>query len=181
MDTEKHFSLELKQNFLSSAITDISAYIQLTDTKVSILMGAIVALIVGGFACYEPIGKIISKINPCSWIGIILVIFIVLLCLSVVFVFAFGLLTVKWHSSDNSYKSKWFLLQNTKIYTSEAYLKDINAMSDEDIIENMAIELYKLNDINRQKYKTMKLVTISFACSIGFAIVISLLLVASLI
>ena len=43
---------EIKQAFLSSAISDISAYIQLADTKVSIIMAAAVALIVGLFACY---------------------------------------------------------------------------------------------------------------------------------
>ena len=31
---------EIKQAFLSSAISDISAYIQLADTKVSIIMAA---------------------------------------------------------------------------------------------------------------------------------------------
>ena len=41
---------EIKQAFLSSAISDISAYIQLADTKVSIIMAATVALIVGLFA-----------------------------------------------------------------------------------------------------------------------------------
>ena len=35
-------TIEIKQNFLASAITDISTYIQLADTKVSIIMGAVV-------------------------------------------------------------------------------------------------------------------------------------------
>lgn len=60
---------EIKQAFLSSAISDISAYIQLADTKVSIIMAAAVALIVGLFACYEPIGKLIASVKPCSWQG----------------------------------------------------------------------------------------------------------------
>ena len=47
--------LEIKQSFLASAITDISTHIQLADTKVSIIMGALVALIAGILACYEPI------------------------------------------------------------------------------------------------------------------------------
>lgn len=48
---------EIKQNFLASAITDISTYIQLADTKVSIIMGAVVAILVGIAACYEPIER----------------------------------------------------------------------------------------------------------------------------
>ena len=53
-----------KEEFLSNAIVDISSYIQLTDTKVSIIMGAIVAIIVGVVACYEPIYYIIKLISP---------------------------------------------------------------------------------------------------------------------
>ena len=36
-------------------------------------------------------------------------------------------------------------------------------MNDNDIITNMAAELYKLNDINRQKLKTVKLTLIVFS------------------
>ena len=36
---------EIKQAFLASAISDISSYIQLSDTKVSIIMAAMVALV----------------------------------------------------------------------------------------------------------------------------------------
>ena len=64
---------EMKLTFLSNAISDISTYIQLADTKVSIIMGTVVALIAGVIACYEPIGKIVSSIKPCSWIGILFV------------------------------------------------------------------------------------------------------------
>lgn len=37
-DRENKKTLEIKQNFLASAISDISTYIQLTDTKASIIM-----------------------------------------------------------------------------------------------------------------------------------------------
>ena len=56
-------SNELKQAFLSCAISDIATYIQLADTKVSIIMGALVALIAGIFACYEPIFQAFSNIH----------------------------------------------------------------------------------------------------------------------
>ena len=61
---------EIKQAFLSSAISDISGYIQLADTKVSIIMAATVALIVGLFACYEPIETFFASVKPCSWQGV---------------------------------------------------------------------------------------------------------------
>ena len=73
MDTNAGGCLnEMKQSFLASAIADIATYIQLADTKVSIIMGALVALIAGTMACYEPIADIISRVKPCSWIGICL-------------------------------------------------------------------------------------------------------------
>lgn len=52
---KNHGTVEMKQSYLSNAISDISANIQLVDTKVSIIMAAIVAIIIGGLACYEPI------------------------------------------------------------------------------------------------------------------------------
>ena len=66
-DRENKKTLEIKQSFLASAISDISTYIQLTDTKVSIIMGAVVAILVGIAACYEPIGDVVNKITTCSW------------------------------------------------------------------------------------------------------------------
>ena len=64
-NTEKK-TIEVKQSFFSSAISDISAYIQLVDTKVSIIMAAVVAIIMGGGACYELIENLISLVKPCS-------------------------------------------------------------------------------------------------------------------
>ena len=71
---------EIKQAFLSSAISDISGYIQLADTKVSIIMAAVVAFIVGLFACYEPIGQFITRMKPCSWKGVAFFNFVSTIC-----------------------------------------------------------------------------------------------------
>lgn len=157
---------EMKLTFLSNAITDISNYIQLADTKVSIIMGALVALLAGIMACYEPIGKIISSIKPCSWIGVLFVLFSILCVISVVAVFIFGILTIRGHVSRINFASKWYLTKDTKSYSFDLYLTDLNAMSKSDIIDNMAAELYKLNDINRQKSKTMSWTMRFFAISL---------------
>lgn len=66
---------EIKQAFLASAISDISSYIQLSDTKVSIIMAAMVALVAAVVSCYEPILCALDKIKPCSWVGVAIVIF----------------------------------------------------------------------------------------------------------
>lgn len=149
-------SVEVKQAFLSSAISDISAYIQLADTKVSIIMAAVVAIVVGAFSCHDLIAKAINQINPCSWLGVSLTILTIVLIISLIGVFWFGMLTIRSHTSKIGYKSKWFLPQSTTEYSFDAFKEDVHAMTDADIIENMAAELYKLNDINRQKIKTNK-------------------------
>lgn len=171
---------EMKQNFLSSAIVDISTYIQLADTKVSIIMGSVVALLVGGFTCYEPINNLLTTIKPYSWMGIVITILLIVLLLSVILVFLFGILTIKGHVSDIGYKSKWFINQSTKKYSFDSYKNDIDEMDKKDIIENMTAELYKLNDINRQKSKTMRWVIRAFASSLISALSIILILIINL-
>lgn len=174
-------SIEVKQSFLSSAISDISSYIQLADTKVSIIMAAVVAIIMGVFACYEPIKELISFVKPCSWKGVALLISTTVLALSIIGVFVFGILTIRSHTSKIGYKSKWFLPQSTIEYSFDAYKEDVLSMSNEEVLINMAAELYKLNDINRQKNVTYKWALCSFSAtliSIGIICVLFLSSVA---
>ena len=177
--TTQKGTIEIKQAFLSNAISDISSYIQLSDTKVSIIMAAIVALIAVVASCYEPIFSVLIKIKPCSWLGVLIIIFSVLLLISLIAVFVFGILTIRGHSSNIGYKSKWFLPQSTKEYSFDAYKRDVQLMDDEDIIDNMTAELYKLNDINRQKLKTNKWGIRSFSATLISAAVICVLLAIS--
>lgn len=170
---------EMKQSFLSSAITDISAYIQLADTKVSIIMGTLVALIAGILACYDPIIKVISNVSPCSWVGISIVIFSSLCLFSVIAVFVLGILTIRAHSSIINYKSKWYLPQSSQVYSFDEYRQDVVSMTKKDIIENMAAELYKLNDINRQKSKTMKWAIRFFSFALFTVSILGVLLLIS--
>ena len=158
-------TVEVKQTFLSNAISDISSYIQLADTKVSIIMAAVVAIVVGVFACYEPIGELIALVKPCSWQGVAFIILATLLAVTTISVFVFGILTIRSHVSKIGYKSKWFLPQSTKEYSFDSYKEDVLSMDDEDVIVNMAAELYKLNDINRQKQATYKWSLRSFSCT----------------
>ena len=124
-------------------------------------MAAVVAIIMGGFACYEPIEELIFLVKPCSWQGVSLIIATTVLVVSIIGVFAFGLLTIRSHASKIGYKSKWFLPQSTKEYSFDEYKEDVLYM-----IVNMAAELYKLNDINRQKSATYKWAIRSFSASL---------------
>lgn len=155
--------IEIKQSFLASAISDISTYIQLTDTKVSIIMAAVVAIIVGIASCYELIGCSIVNIEPQSWSCALFKILVGVGAIEIVLVFLFGILTIRGHYCDIKYKSKWFLSKSTKEYSFDEFSKDVNKMTNEDVIKNMAAELYKLNDINRQKMKTFKWTLGSFS------------------
>lgn len=159
-------TVSVKQSFLSSAISDISTYIQLSDTKVSIIMGAVVALIAGLLACAETMIQTFRQIKPCSLFGIVIfMLFLFHLC-SLVGVFYFGILTIRGHVSNVDYKSKWFLPKSASDYSFASHRRDIKRMSDEDVIENMAAELYKLNDIYRQKSVTTKWTIYSFASTL---------------
>lgn len=172
-------TIEIKQAFLSSAISDISTYIQLSDTKVSIIMAAVVAIVVGVFSCHDFIFGAINQIKPCSWLGTSLIILIALLIVSLIGVFIFGILTIQSHSSKLGYKSKWFLPQSSSEYSFDTFKEDVFTMTDDDVIENMSAELYKLNDINRQKSRTYKWSLNCFSLFLIFAFVICVLLVLS--
>ena len=166
---------EIKQMFLANAISDLSNYIQLADTKVSIIMGSLVALVAGMLASFDTIHRAFSTIVPCTWIGVCIFVLSFLYLISILTVFIFGILTIRGHSSNTEYKSKWFIVQSTTEYTLDAYKRDLDAMTPKEVIENMTVELYKLNDINRQKSKTLKWSIETFGTSLFFLSAIGLL------
>ena len=119
-----------------------------------------------------------NKIIPSSWHVILTLLFLILCVISIALVLIFGILTIKWHSCKIDYKSKWYITKSSKEYSFKEYYKDISRMTDEDIIENMSAELYKLNDINQQKAKTMKVTIIGFSTFlISISIIVILLLI----
>ena len=159
-------NIELKQAFLSNAISDISSYIHLTDTKVSIIMAILAVMIATITACHEFImNKIL--VSKSSFLYFILIVG-VLLCfiISLAGVFIFGILTIKGHQAQLKYNSKWFIEKSVETYTFETYKKDALQMTDDDILENLTAELYKLNDISRQKLTSYKWVIRSLSVSI---------------
>ena len=169
---------EIKQVFLASAISDISGYIQMLDTKISIIMAVVAAFLALVASCYKPIFERFLSIEPCSWIGVTMIISIITSSVCLILFFVFGLLTIRGHSSKIGYKSKWFLPQTVKEYSFDAYKKDVTAMTDSDIIENMAAELYKLNDINRQKSQSCKWSLLFFSIMlVGVAVICLLFLI----
>ena len=153
---KEDINIETKQAFLSSAISDISSYIKLTDTKVSIIMAVIAAIIAAIATCYKDILDNMSSIKWCSLIGVIEILFLLAFIVGLAGVFLFGILTIRGHKPKLNYKSKWFIIDSVETYPFENYKIDVMQMTDADILDNMAAELYKLNDINRQKLNSYK-------------------------
>lgn len=73
-----------------------------------------------------------------------------------VLVYFWGLQTIKSHTCEIEFKSLWFIKEKRELYSFENYRDAVEKMTDKDIVDTMAAELYKLNDINKQKMKTMK-------------------------
>ena len=149
-------NIETKQTFLLSAISDISSYIHLTDTKVSIIMAIIAAMLATITTCHEFVISQLLIPKSCIAFFVLIVILLLVFIISLAGVFLFGILTIKGHQPKLKYSSKWFITKPVEDYTFEMYKKDVREMTDDDILENMTAELYKLNDINRQKLNSYK-------------------------
>lgn len=149
-------TVEVKQAFLSAAITDISAYIQLIDTKVSIIMGAVAAFLAALLSSAESIHSTFSTMQYSKYERCFIYLILVMGFASVVFLFITGIMTIRAHFSKVNYSSKWFLTESKNEYSYKQHINDVIMMTDQNIIENMTVELYKLNDIYKQKAATMK-------------------------
>lgn len=144
------------QNFLGSAITDISGYIKFSDTKVSIIMAALGVIIAGVINCRSIICDTYNSIPKCNYIQLLSWGIIILFLASTTMVYFWGLKTIMSHTSEVSFKSVWFIKESKEEYLFETYKKEIERMTPKDIVDVMAAELYKLNDINKQKISTTK-------------------------
>lgn len=167
---------EQKLSFLSAAISDISSHIHLADTKVSIIIGAVVAFLAAGIACCEYIYKVVRRIPFPGAASTVLIVLSILLVLAIIGLFVSGIFTIRGHSSHINYKTKWYLPESNDKYPFEKYRKDVQAMEPHEMINEMAAELYKLNDINRQKQGAYKWVLRFFSAFLFVALCIFLIL-----
>lgn len=144
------------QNFLGSAISDISGYIKFSDTKVSIIMAAMGVIIAGIINCRNIIHTTYKLMPNCSLLQLLFAVILVTFLTATVLVYVWGLQTIKSHTCEIEFKSLWFIKEKRELYSFENYRDAVEKMTDKDIVDTMAAELYKLNDINKQKMKTMK-------------------------
>lgn len=144
------------QNFLGSAISDISGYIKFSDTKVSIIMAAMGVIIAGIINCRNIIYTTYKLMPNCSLLQLLFAVILVTFLTATVLVYFWGLQTIKSHTCEIEFKSLWFIKEKRELYSFENYRDAVEKKTDKDIVDTMAAELYKLNDINKQKMKTMK-------------------------
>lgn len=160
------------QILLNSAISDISGHIKLLDTKVSIIMAALGIIISGLINCGETVINIYNIIQKYSFLNIFMCLIMVLFASGVIMVYFWGLETIKAHYCNIDYKSVWFIKEKKEDYSFEAYKDEIENMTTKDVVDTFAAELYKLNDIYKQKAKSTKYAIRSFATSLALLIVL---------
>lgn len=169
----------MKQTFLSNAITDVASWVRLTDTKVSILMAMTVALISAGISLLDKTS--IAEIPSIqTYRGLVIVVLSIVLFCSLICVFAFAMRTIRGQTVEVEYLSKWYLAKPIGEYGFETFKKDVRRMKAKDIIDNTAVELYKLNAIHRRKLKLYQRALDSFCVSLIVAIAIGMLVVWTL-
>ena len=162
-----------KQSFFNSAISDISGHIKFLDTKVSIIMSALGIIIAGTINCRHMIYNTNIKIKNYSLLHTFFWILLLLYALNIFLVYCWGLFTIKAHECNINFKSLWFIKDSKEKYSFETYKVDVEKMTAKDIIDTLAAELYKLNDIYRQKASTTKKTIASFVATL---IVLSLIM-----
>lgn len=131
------------REFLISAINNITQFIQLSDTKISIVMAAnigIIAIFLSSFSAPHINQSLLYYI-----FYLMMVLFIVFWGLSMLF----SVLSIKSRISKCSYKSNWFFSTNEFDYLTK--FEEIYRMNSKEIIKNLSVELYKLNRIHMQK------------------------------
>jgi len=144
------------QNFLNSAINDVSGWIKFLDTKVSIIMVALGVVISGIINCREIIYDTYQMLQVYSLLHIFFCVLVFMFAIATALVYFWGLQTIKAHRCNINFKSLWFIIEKKDDYPFEIYKEDIKKMTEKDVIDALAAELYKVNDIYRQKAVTMK-------------------------
>jgi len=154
------------QSFLCCAITDVSGHIKFLDTKVSIVMAALGVIMSGTINCRKIVYETYRIVQTECLLHIIFCVVAALFFINIVLVYIWGLLTIKTHVCNIDFKSLWFIKDKKEKYPFEAYMLEVKKMTTKDIIDNISAELYKLNDIYRQKVSTTRKTIVVFAIAL---------------
>lgn len=162
--------------FLKTAISDLTGNLTLLDTKISIILatvGVVLGLVV---ACKSNILKAYHFYYDCCLLKSIFLFLSFAYVISVIVTFIYGIKCIMIRFGKSKTASLWFF--NTEAYggiSEKEYIKKVKCMSDESIITNLAVEVYKLNAINNKKMRAGKTTICLFGVSCGIVAAIMLM------
>lgn len=168
----KKVKITLKPNydntsdFLKSAISDLTGNLALLDTKTSIIMattGVILGLVV---ACKSNILKSYYFYEDICILKAVFLLLSISYIASIIVTFIYGLKCIMIRFGKSKSSSLWFFQTEDFGGISERnYIRKVQHITEESIMKNLAIEVYKLNSINNRKMRTGKITIILFAIS----------------
>ena len=159
-------SYDRTNDFLKVAISDLTGNLTLLDTKISIIMatvGIILGLVV---ACKRNVLKAYYFYENICIFKTVFLLLSAAYIVSTIFTFVYGIKCIMIRFGKSKSSSLWFF--QTEDYdgiTEQNYIKRVKYMTDESIMKNLAVEVYKLNRINNRKMLTGKTTIILFAIS----------------
>ena len=159
-------SYDSTNDFLKVAISDLTGNLTLLDTKISIIMvtvGVILGLVV---ACKRNILKAYYFYEDICIFKAIFLLLSATYIVSIIFTFVYGIKCIMIRFGKSKSSSLWFFqTEDNGGITEQNYIKRVKYMTDESIMKNLAVEVYKLNRINNRKMLTGKTTIILFAIS----------------
>ena len=184
-------------NFLNAALTDMSACIRFMDTKVATIIAAdmvmlttlitsdninrITALLIS-FLEQDSKHRCFSNVF-CDFNNVLfnIALVIALICFSCCTICIYGIgistLFARLGTKGSSNRSTRFVTDDS--YKIEDYLSDFEGKTTEDLIKEMAEELYELNKINRTKMKHVNITLTAFGLSlVSVSVIIFLFIIA---
>ena len=153
-DNKQPQSMDMRLNFLNAAITDISGHMKHSDNNVCIFILAHSVIITGLTSSVLKIQTIFRE-NFLQWERIVFWITILVFAIFTMFFYVYSVRTLLSRKDRDSdmVLSLWHINHPEDEYSSEKYLKDFRETSDKSLIDNMALRLYKLNEINFVKMR----------------------------
>ncbi len=181
MDKNRHYrgnksDNECLNDFLNSALSDLTANLCLLDTKISIIMatvGVVLGLVV---ACKSNILKAYQFYSEFCILNILFLLLTITYVLSIIFTFIYGINTVTIRFGKSKIKSFWFF--KTELYggiSEKDYLRQVKKLTPQKINKNLACEVYKLNSINNKKMISGKKTVLFFSISCAIITILMLM------
>ena len=163
----KHKSnYESTNDFLKLAISDLTGNLTLLDTKISIIMATVGVMLGLVVACKSNILKAYYFYEDVCILKALFLFLSATYIVSIIITFVYGIKCIMIRFGKSKSSSLWlFQTEDYDGITEQNYIKRVKYMTDESIMKNLAVEVYKLNRINNRKMRTGKTTIILFAIS----------------